>query len=99
LSSSLPIKVSPRAAAQIETAASWWEKNRPAAPGAIRDEPPVIQQRRYHWLIALQWLHADFLSSFWRVACLPAFLPDQGIAPSMKDGEDNDLSSFDAVEH
>jgi hypothetical protein len=38
-------------------------------------------------------------AAFWRVACLPAFLPDQGIAPSMKDGEDNDLSSFDAVEH
>ena len=38
MSSPLPIKVSPRASAQIETAAAWWAENRPFAPGAIRDE-------------------------------------------------------------
>jgi plasmid stabilization system protein ParE len=38
LSAPLPIKVSPRAQAQIEEAAAWWAQNRPAAPGAIRNE-------------------------------------------------------------
>jgi len=38
LSTPLPIKVSPRAQAQIEEAAAWWAQNRPAAPGAIRNE-------------------------------------------------------------
>jgi len=32
------MRVSPRAQAQIEKAAGWWAQNRPAAPGAIRDE-------------------------------------------------------------
>jgi plasmid stabilization system protein ParE len=34
----LPVKVSDNAQAQIEQAAAWWAKNRPAAPGAIREE-------------------------------------------------------------
>ena len=34
----LSIKVTRRAAAQIEQAAAWWELNRPAAPGAIEEE-------------------------------------------------------------
>ena len=34
----LPVKVSDNARAQIEEAAAWWAKNRPAAPGAIREE-------------------------------------------------------------
>jgi plasmid stabilization system protein ParE len=32
----LLVRVKPRAARQIDTAAAWWSKNRPAAPGAIR---------------------------------------------------------------
>lgn len=32
----LLVEVTPRAAIQIETAAAWWVKNRPAAPDAIR---------------------------------------------------------------
>ena len=32
----LEVEVTPRAAVQIETAAVWWAKNRPAAPDAIR---------------------------------------------------------------
>jgi len=32
----LDVEVTPRAAVQIETAAAWWAKNRPAAPDAIR---------------------------------------------------------------
>jgi len=32
---SLSIKVSARAAAQIQKAAAWWAANRPAAPGAV----------------------------------------------------------------
>lgn len=32
----LEVEVTPRAAAQIEAAAVWWAKNRPAAPDAIR---------------------------------------------------------------
>ena len=34
----LPIKVSPRAAAQIEEVAAWWAKNRPSAPGAVSED-------------------------------------------------------------
>jgi plasmid stabilization system protein ParE len=34
----LRIDISLRAAAQIEAAAIWWANNRPAAPGAIRQE-------------------------------------------------------------
>jgi plasmid stabilization system protein ParE len=34
----LQIKVSQNAQAQIEEAASWWGKNRPSAPGAVRDD-------------------------------------------------------------
>jgi len=34
----LRIQVSPQALAQIEEAAEWWARNRPAAPGAIRQE-------------------------------------------------------------
>ena len=32
------VVVTPRALRQIEHAASWWEDNRPAAPGAIADD-------------------------------------------------------------
>lgn len=32
----LPVVIKPRAQRQIEQAAEWWSKNRPAAPGAIR---------------------------------------------------------------
>ena len=32
----LPVEVTPRAAAQIESAAAWWAINRLAAPDAIR---------------------------------------------------------------
>ena len=32
----LQVEVTPRAAAQIESAATWWAENRPAAPDAIR---------------------------------------------------------------
>jgi plasmid stabilization system protein ParE len=38
LSPPLLIKVSRRATAQIEKAAAWWKDNRPAAPGAIRED-------------------------------------------------------------
>ena len=38
MTSELRIDISLRAAAQIEEAAIWWAKNRPAAPGAIRHE-------------------------------------------------------------
>ena len=38
MTSPLPIRVSRRAAAQIEEAASWWALNRPSAPGAIQQE-------------------------------------------------------------
>ena len=34
----LRIRVSPQALAQIEEAAEWWTRNRPAAPGTIRQE-------------------------------------------------------------
>ena len=32
----LDVEVTPRAAVQIEAAAAWWAKNRPAAPDAVR---------------------------------------------------------------
>ena len=32
----LDVEVTPRAAVQIEAAATWWAKNRPAAPDGIR---------------------------------------------------------------
>ncbi len=32
----LAVEVTPRAAFQLEQAAAWWSKNRPAAPDAIR---------------------------------------------------------------
>lgn len=38
MSQRLSIEVTHRAAAQIEEAATWWESNRPAAPGAIYEE-------------------------------------------------------------
>src|ERR1700676_839758 len=31
----IPIKITPRAAEQIEAAANWWRANRPSAPGAL----------------------------------------------------------------
>ena len=34
----LRIRVSPQALAQIEEAAQWWARNRPAAAGAIRED-------------------------------------------------------------
>ena len=34
----LPIRITRRAEAQIREAASWWLANRPAAPGALREE-------------------------------------------------------------
>lgn len=34
----LDVEVTPLAAMQIEAAATWWAKNRPAAPDAIRDD-------------------------------------------------------------
>ena len=34
----LRVKVSARAASQIDKAAEWWAENRPAAPGAIRTD-------------------------------------------------------------
>ena len=34
----LPVKLSGNAQTQIEEAAAWWAKKRPAAPGAIREE-------------------------------------------------------------
>jgi plasmid stabilization system protein ParE len=34
----LPIKITHRAAAQIDEAASWWLANRPAAPEALGEE-------------------------------------------------------------
>jgi plasmid stabilization system protein ParE len=42
LTASLAIRVSARAAAQIEQAAAWWEENRPSAPGAIRSDVAEI---------------------------------------------------------
>lgn len=34
----LPVKITRRASGQIREAASWWLLNRPAAPGALREE-------------------------------------------------------------
>lgn len=34
----LRVKVSARAASQIRRAAEWWAENRPAAPGAVRED-------------------------------------------------------------
>lgn len=34
----LDVRIKPRAAQQIEKAAVWWAENRPAAPGAIRND-------------------------------------------------------------
>ncbi len=34
----LRVKVSARAALQIDKAAEWWAENRPAAPGAVRQD-------------------------------------------------------------
>ncbi|MFT3820258.1 MAG: type II toxin-antitoxin system RelE/ParE family toxin [Rubrivivax sp.] len=34
----MKVEVTPRAFAQIERAARWWQLNRPAAPGAIADD-------------------------------------------------------------
>ncbi len=34
----LPIKIGLRAAQQIRKASVWWRDNRPAAPGAVREE-------------------------------------------------------------
>ncbi|MBI3374417.1 MAG: type II toxin-antitoxin system RelE/ParE family toxin [Betaproteobacteria bacterium] len=38
MSEPLNIRISPQALAQIEEAADWWAKHRPAAPGAIRQD-------------------------------------------------------------
>jgi plasmid stabilization system protein ParE len=32
------VRVKPRAERQIDSAAAWWSENRPAAPGAIRED-------------------------------------------------------------
>lgn len=34
----LPVVVTSRAAAEIDEAADWWRRNRPAAPGAVRED-------------------------------------------------------------
>jgi plasmid stabilization system protein ParE len=34
----LTVEVTPRALAQLEQAAQWWQANRPAAPGAITED-------------------------------------------------------------
>jgi plasmid stabilization system protein ParE len=34
----LQIKISQNARAQIEEAAAWWARNRPSAPGAVRED-------------------------------------------------------------
>lgn len=38
MSEPLSIRISPQALAQIEEAADWWERHRPDAPGAIRQD-------------------------------------------------------------
>jgi len=38
VTSPLPIKVTRRAAREIARACEWWDANRPAAPGAVREE-------------------------------------------------------------
>jgi plasmid stabilization system protein ParE len=42
VSEPLRIRVSVQALGQIEEAADWWAKNRPAAPGAIRQDVAEI---------------------------------------------------------
>ena len=42
MNQSLNIRVSPQALEQIEKAAEWWARNRPAAPGAIRQDVAEI---------------------------------------------------------
>ena len=49
MTSPLPIKVTRHAAREIAEACEWWDTNRPAAPGALRQEIA----RLFH-LIALQ---------------------------------------------
>jgi plasmid stabilization system protein ParE len=34
----LVVRIKPRAERQIDSAAAWWGENRPAAPGAIRED-------------------------------------------------------------
>ena len=34
----LVVRIKPRAERQIDSAAAWWSENRPAAPGAIRED-------------------------------------------------------------
>jgi len=38
VTSPLPIRVTRRAAREIAKACEWWDANRPAAPGAVRQE-------------------------------------------------------------
>jgi plasmid stabilization system protein ParE len=38
----LQVKISRRAAKQIQQAADWWAKNRPAAPGAVAKDVGVL---------------------------------------------------------
>jgi plasmid stabilization system protein ParE len=38
VSGALPVSVSPLAARQVREAETWWQANRPKAPGAIRTE-------------------------------------------------------------
>lgn len=45
----LTVEVTPRAFAQLERAARWWEANRPAAPGAIAADFEAVTK-----LLALQ---------------------------------------------
>ncbi len=40
----LQVRFSPQVFAQIEEAAEWWARNRPAAPGAIRQDLADILQ-------------------------------------------------------
>ena len=49
MTSPFPIKVTHRAAREITKACEWWDANRPAAPGAVRQE--IVRVFR---LIALQ---------------------------------------------
>ena len=44
-----PVVVTSRASLQIEEAAAWWTRNRPAAPGAIR-----VELERAFELLAIQ---------------------------------------------
>lgn len=38
MSAALPVEISPLAAGQVHAAETWWQANRPKAPGAIRAE-------------------------------------------------------------